>query len=89
MHIEHYVPRCRACHHAHDGKQNAKLTAEQVLEIRRRYGPLRGGGQWGRGPDAPPSFVSLAKEYGVDRRTISRIVRRETWNDVDAEVPEI
>lgn len=49
---------------------NAKLTAEQVVEIRRRY-------------DAGESLqVQLALEFGVSQRAISLIVRRETYKDV-------
>ena len=45
---------------------NAKLTAEQVAEIRRRYemGALQ---------------VPLATEFGVSQRTISLVVRKETY----------
>lgn len=45
---------------------NAKLTAEQVQEIRRRYA-------------AGEMQVPLAKEFGVAQRTISLIVRKETY----------
>lgn len=45
---------------------NAKLTTKQVMEIRKRYA----AGEY----QAP-----LAKEYGVSQRTISLIVRRETY----------
>jgi len=49
---------------------NAKLTAEQVKEIRRKY-------------DAGDAMqIPLAKEYGVSQRAISLIVRRETYKDV-------
>lgn len=44
----------------------AKLTEEQVLEIRSRY--ARG---WSR--------VALAAEYGVARKTIWEIVHNKTW----------
>lgn len=48
----------------------ARLTPEQVREIRRRGG---------RGKET--SFV-LAAEFGVNRSHISRIVRGETWEGV-------
>lgn len=49
---------------------NAKLTPDQVREIRRRY-------------DAGETTqIPLAKEYGVSQRAISFIVRRETYRDV-------
>ena len=49
---------------------NAKLSHEQVKEIRRRY-------------DTGEALqVPLAKEYGVSQRTISLVIRRETYKDV-------
>jgi hypothetical protein len=49
---------------------NAKLTSEQVKEIRQKY-------------DSGAAFqIHLAKEYGVSQRVISLIVRRETYKDV-------
>lgn len=45
---------------------NSKLTNEQAIEIRRRY--MDGEFQ-----------VPLSKEYGVSQRTISLIVRGETY----------
>jgi hypothetical protein len=49
---------------------NAKLTARQVREIRRRYDA---------GLDQQ---IPIAKEFGVSQRTISLIVRRETYRDI-------
>lgn len=52
------------------GEQNgrAKLTAEAVREIRRRY------------EEEETTYGQLAEEYGVgDETTIGRIIRRETW----------
>lgn len=49
---------------------NAKLTAAQVRQIRKRY-------------DAGTDFqVPLAAEFGVSQRVISLIVRRESYKDV-------
>lgn len=42
-----------------------KLTEPAVLSIRERYSPGKG--------------VALAKEFGVSRRLIGKIVRRELW----------
>lgn len=59
------------------GERNgrARLTVEQVAEIRRRARPGRG-----RGPGVQAdSFRALAREFGVDRRTIGQIVKGETW----------
>jgi hypothetical protein len=52
------------------GHTNAKLTPEQVVEIRAIYdaGGVR--------------QVDLAKQYGVSQRAISLITRRETYRDV-------
>ena len=52
-----------------DRNNKAKLTDEQVREIRERYS--RGEVQ-----------TSLARHYGVNQTTISRIVRREGWPHV-------
>lgn len=49
---------------------NAKLTATQVQEIRGRYD---------RGEALQ---VALSEEFGVSQRTISLIVRRETYKDI-------
>jgi DNA invertase Pin-like site-specific DNA recombinase len=47
----------------------AKLTANQVREIRRRFA---GGTAQSR----------LAKEYGIPKANIHRIVRRKTWRHI-------
>lgn len=54
-----------------------KLTAAQVAEIRRRYGPYRkhhAGWETQRG---------LAEEFGVNWQQIGRIIRGEVWCDED------
>lgn len=48
---------------------SAKLTKEQVLEIRKRY-------------DNGESSKALSKEYGVSQVTISRIGLRQTWKNI-------
>lgn len=48
----------------------ARLTAEQVAEIRR----LRAAGRRAKG--------DLDQQFGVNRRTINKIVNRETWAHV-------
>lgn len=55
------------------GEKNgmAKLTKEDVLEIRRRYKRYVKGS----------STTSLAKEYGVTHTVISLIVRNKTWKE--------
>ena len=49
---------------------NAKLTEQDVLEIRRLYAPKGIGG---------PSGRELAKRYGVTFQTISDVVRGKDW----------
>ncbi len=52
-------------------KQNgAKLTTEQVLEIRQKHIP----GKYG--------YVKLAKEYGVHDETIRSIILRKRWSHI-------
>jgi group I intron endonuclease len=46
---------------------NSKLNDIAVMEIRQKYSPHT------------YSFGKLAKEYGVDRKTIIRIIKRKTW----------
>jgi hypothetical protein len=48
----------------------AKLTWEQVREIRQRY------------EERNTSLRKLAKEYGVDNKVIHKIVRCETWKEI-------
>lgn len=47
----------------------AKLTEEQVREIRRRYQPRIKG----------RTLAALGKEFGIDERHILAIVRKEVW----------
>jgi len=49
---------------------NAKLTEKDVMEIRRRHQPYKVG------------FGKLAKEYGVDKKLIINIVKRQIWKHV-------
>ncbi len=50
----------------------AKLTDEQVVEIRRRY-------QW---RSREHGIYALGREFGVHAATIHAIVRRETWTHI-------
>ena len=54
----------------------ALLTAEQVVAIRARheFGARKGD----------RTTAALAREYGVNRETISKIVRRKSWAHVGA-----
>ncbi len=47
----------------------AILTAEQVIEIRRRYRDGRG----------ELSQKELAREYGVSAKQVSKIISRQCW----------
>jgi group I intron endonuclease len=49
---------------------NSKLTEEQVLSIKSKYSPRT------------YSYGKLAKEYGVDRKTIIRIIQGKTWTHI-------
>lgn len=49
---------------------NAKLTPEQVREIRRRYDTMQA------------TQKELAREFNISQRSISLIVRRESYKDV-------
>jgi hypothetical protein len=51
----------------------AKLTADQVLEIRARYRP---------GRQSSTNIVRLASAFGVAKSSISRVVRGATWTHV-------
>jgi group I intron endonuclease len=49
---------------------NSKLNDIAVMEIRQKYSPHT------------YSFGMLAEEYGVDRKTIVRIIKRKTWTHI-------
>lgn len=72
---------CPKCHFRHDPRASkeangrAKLTQEQVAEIRARYRP---GATW-RNPEG--GAKTLAREFGVHGATIQRIVRNQCWID--------
>lgn len=55
--------------HKGEGHGNAKLTLEEVRQIRKQY-----NGEWGQ-------QTKLAKEYGVTQMLVSKIVRGEVWDD--------
>lgn len=82
---EDYRELCPRCHmqYDHGGERSpwAKLTLEQVREIRKRYRHVPGGGRKGDYPPGPRegSSVALAAEFGVNRKTIRAIVRGEDW----------
>ena len=49
---------------------SARLTNKQVLEIRKRYIPYQ------------LSSEKLAKEYGVKKRAIQKVILRRTWKHI-------
>ena len=50
-----------------EANNKAKLTAEQVIELRSRYTGVRG------------SLASLAREYGISPTAAMAIIKRKTW----------
>jgi hypothetical protein len=74
-----YHELCRECHGRYDRggqrAEHAKLTDDQVREIRARYTPQCGG----RGRKNPNSQRGLAQEYGVSPGTIQQIVEGRKW----------
>jgi hypothetical protein len=66
----------------HDN-HSAKLTDDDVREIRRRYGPPRGR----RRPHGGTTYASLAKEYGVSLSVICEVVRGNAWTHVEEVMP--
>lgn len=78
---EDYLELCRSCHMHYDGGENhhkAKLTWDQVEEIRRRHVP---GRRAGAGPQ-PNSARALAREFGVAKATINAIVSGTGWQRI-------
>lgn len=55
---------------------HAKLTAKEVLEIRRRYAPR----------DQINSQCALAREFGVSSNLVYKIVHNRNWKHLDREV---
>lgn len=53
-----------------EGNKSAKLTSDQVRTIRQQYYEQR------------KTFTELSREYGVDRSTIARAVKGETWTHI-------
>ena len=51
----------------HEAHPMAKLTTNQVAEIRSIYG------------QGKPTFTALAERFGVNRCTVSRIVKNQGW----------
>lgn len=61
----HMATMCRG-----EANNQARLTAEQVEEIRERF-----TGKYGQ-------VIALAREYGVSRQSIGQIVHYNTWRHV-------
>ena len=84
---EDYRELCVRCHSQYDKggelSVSAKLTAAQVVEIRRRYKP----GRSGRGGLKEGSTRALAQEFGVSHTTIRKIVAGLKWESIPLEDP--
>ena len=65
----------RERHSTGEGHYHSKLTADQVLEIRRRY--VKGRGRYIRG-----NSLELAQAFGVSRGTITDVVTR-AWKHIE------
>lgn len=59
----------------------AKLTEQDVRDIRRLYSPAKSG----RGGPQPTSGPTLAARFGVSPHTIHGIIHRWTWKHVKPE----
>lgn len=76
-HPEHYVPRCKACHGAHDAgtmprgeaHHRAVLTDDLVREARKMYA----SGQ---------TYVQISEALGVPYQTIGHAVTGRRWKHV-------
>lgn len=55
---------------AGENNGNSTLTEKDVLEIRNKYVPFQYGAQ------------TLAKEYGINKKTVQSILRRNTWKHI-------
>ena len=55
-----------------EDNNGAKLTAPEVLAIRQRYVPF----------DPVHGAAAIARELGVNKQTISRIIRRVNWTHI-------
>jgi hypothetical protein len=74
-----YHELCRKCHGRYDRggqrAEHAKLTDDQVREIRARYSPSKGGAR----NKNPNSQRALAEEFGVSIGSIQQIVERRSY----------
>lgn len=52
---------------------SAKLTEQQVLDIRRRFKRING---------ITSNLIALAKEYGVSNDTVASVLNREYWRHI-------
>lgn len=68
-HAENVARAVRLKIHPHGERHyGALLTADQVIEIRRRYQPGEGG--------------RLAREFGVARKTVQKLIKRRSWRHI-------
>lgn len=62
--------------------QNARVTEQQVCEIRQRFAQrklVKSRTTWGD----PNSITSIARDYGISYVTVFDIVHRKTWAHID------
>lgn len=71
--------RGRSRHHTGEAHGRAKLSQDQVNEIRQSYIPLSNGICIPKGHTRIGSFQHIADKYGVSKRTIRLIILGETW----------
>jgi hypothetical protein len=64
--VEHRTVQNRTAKHYGEKSGTAKLTTKEVLEIRKCY-PAK-------------NYTTLAKEYGVSKSQITRIIKRQRWS---------
>jgi hypothetical protein len=64
------IAKGRARHVRGEDVSLARLTEEHVRQIRQRHA------------EGPVNSVALAREYGVSKATILRVIHRQTWQHV-------
>lgn len=65
--IEHAIKAGLIVYKKGEENQCSVLKTEEVREIKRKY------------EEGNTSFRKLAKEYGVNKNTVSKIVKKQTW----------
>lgn len=81
--LNDYDSRCASCHFLRD-KPNAKLTAEQVREIRAVYYYGKELRKVGKRPRFASTQPELSRRYNVSNQLISVVLSGKCWVDVDS-----